>query len=329
MRSGYAFCLFTERVLFSMDHSRIRNGQTMDRFQAIQTFREVARQGGFAAAARALNSSTPSVSRLISELENDLGVRLFSRSTRKVGLTEEGEQFLRRGVVLLDELEAVSEEIRERKSEPRGRLRISSVVAFGQERIASAIPGFMEKHPEVEVELEISNRKVDLVQEHFDLAIRIGGAEGLENSSLRARKIFSQKLVFVAAPDYVARYGAPDNLEEIVQHRVVKQISGNWGRTNELWHDGEKILCSLPESFVVNSPNAACNATLTGRTIGLLADYLVADRISEGRLVRILPGYETLDQPIYAVFVHRNFMPAKVRAFIDYIVETLNTPQSS
>ena len=295
----------------------------MDMFQAIRAFREVARQEGFAAASRALNVSTPTVSRLISDLESDLGVRLFNRSTRKIGLTEEGEQFLRRGVALFDELEAVTEEFRERQSFPRGHLRISSVVAFGQERIAPALTGFMEQYPKVTVELDISNRKVDLIEEHFDIAIRIGGADGLEASSLKARKIYSQKLFFVATPEYVAAHGAPKDLDEIVTHRIVKQISGTWGRVNQLWHAGKKSEFTLPGAFVVNSPNAARNAVLTGRAIGLLADYLTADLIAEGRLMRLLPGYETVDQPIYAVFVHRNYMPAKVRAFIDYIVKAL------
>ena len=294
----------------------------MDRLQAIHVFREVARQGGFAAAARAMNISTPSVSRLVSELEADLGVRLFSRSTRKVGLTEEGEQFLRRGVALVDELEAVAEEIRDRQTVPRGHLRISSVVAFGQERIAPALPGFQERYPHVTVELEVTNRKVDLVQEHWDLAIRVGGGGGLDNSTLKARRIYSQKLYFVATPDYIAARGAPSNLDEIADHRVVKQVSGNWGRVNELLHGNEMLVYSLPETLVVDSPNAARNIILTGKAMGLLADYLAADFIADGRLVRLLPDYETAAQPIYAVFVHRNFMPAKVRAFIDYIVET-------
>jgi LysR family transcriptional regulator for bpeEF and oprC len=295
----------------------------MDMFQAIRAFREVARREGFAAAGRVLNVSTPTVSRLISELEGDLGVRLFNRSTRKVGLTEEGEQLLRRGVALFDELEAVTAEIRERQSIPRGHLRISSVVAFGQERIAPALTGFMEQYPNVTVELDISNRKVDLVEEHFDIAIRIGGPEGLEASGLKARKIYSQKLLFVATPEYVAAHGAPTELDDVATHRLVKLISGTWGRVSQFRHAGAKFDVTLPGAFIVNSPNAARNAVLTGRAIGLLHDYLTSDLLAEGRLIRLLPEYETLDQPIYAVFVHRNYMAAKVRALIDYIVEAL------
>ena len=297
----------------------------MDRFLAIQAFREVAQQGGFAAAARALNTSPPTITRLVADLEGDLGVRLFNRSTRNVGLTEEGEHFLRRGVTLVEELEAVTEEIRESRHVPRGHLRVSSVVAFGQERIAPALPGFMERFPKVTVELDISNRNVDLVQEHFDLAIRIGGSAGLEASMLKARKIFSQRLIFIATPEYVAEHGVPLNLDDLSNHRIVKQISGSWGRVNEFQHRGETTVFKLPEDLVVNSPNAARNAVLTGRAMGLLADYLATDLISEGRLMRLLPEHETPEQPIFAVFVHRQYMPAKLRAFIDFLVEELAT----
>lgn len=295
----------------------------MDRFQAIKIFREVARQNGFAAAGRALNISTPTISRIITELEDDLGVRLFSRSTRHVSLTEEGEDFLRRGVPLIEELEILNQEIRERHNTPRGNLRISSVVAFGQERIAPLLADFGDLHPHLTVELDISNRKVDLVDEHFDLTIRIGGAHGLDASALKARKIFSQKLIFVATPEYVARQGSPTCLDDLANHRLVKQISGNWGVLNEFVCNGEPIAFRLPEEFVVNSPNAARNVILTGKAMGLIADYLVADLISQGRMVRVLEEFETPEQPIYAVFVHRNYMPAKVRAFIDYLAENL------
>ena len=298
----------------------------MDRFQAIVAFREVARQGGFAAAARALNLSPPSVSRLVSELEQDLGVRLFNRSTRQIGLTEEGEDFLRLGVSLGDELDSVTEEIRSRRFEPRGLLRISTVVAFGQERVAPAIPGFMARHPRVQVFLDISNRKVDLVQEHFDLGIRVGGPDGLASSSLKARKIYGQRLIFVATPAYVAEHGRPENLADLAGHRLVKQVSGSWGVTNQLDVAGTRQTLTLPDHFVVNSPNAARNAVLSGGVIGLLGDYLVDEMLKDGRLVRLLPEAATPEQPIHAVFVHRNYMPAKVRAFIDYLVEILGPP---
>jgi LysR family transcriptional regulator for bpeEF and oprC len=296
--------------------------------KAIRVFVEVAQQGGFSAASRALNISPPSVTRLVSELEAELGVRLFNRTTRALTLTEEGERFLRGGKTVIDEVDTLTNDIRQRNRQPRGRLRVSSVIAFGQEVVAPLIPGFMEQYPEVEVELDLSNRKVDLIEEHFDLAIRIGGPEGLDTSSLKARKIFSQTLIFVATPEYIRQKGQPRTLNELADHRVVKQISGAWGRTNRLNREDEVVEFSLPERYVVNSPNAARNAVLSQLAIGLLADYLVKDLIAAGKLERILPEYATLEQAIYAVFVHRNYMPAKTRAFIDFLAAKLSNLDS-
>lgn len=289
--------------------------------KSIRVFTVVAQQRGFSAAGRVLGISAPSVTRIVSELEAELGVRLINRSTRALTLTEEGERFLLGGTSVIDEVDALTDDIRQRNRQPRGRLRISSVIAFGQEVIASLIPQFIEKYPEVEVELHLSNRRVDLIEEHFDLAIRIGGPAGLDASSLKARKIFSQKLIFVATPEYIRRKGQPGTLSELNDHLVVKQISGAWGQVNQLVHGEEIIDFSLPEIYVVNSPNAARNAVMSQRALGLLADYLVADLLQAGKLERILPQYATLDQPIHAVFVHRNYMPAKTRVFIDFLAQ--------
>ncbi|WP_209427860.1 LysR family transcriptional regulator [Pararhodobacter sp. SW119] len=295
----------------------------MDKLRAIRVCREVARQGGFAAAGRALKISTPSVSRIVSELEADLGLRLFQRSTRQLNLTEEGESYLGQVNALVDELETISAEMRERRTEAKGHLRISSVVAFGQERVAPAVPKFLSRHPEVTVDLHIGNRKVDLIQEHFDLAIRIGGDAGLSESGLVARKIYAQKLIFAASPDYIADMGEPETLDAIARHRTVKQVSETWGVTHTILIGEERVEFRMPDTFVVNSPNAALNAVRDGLVIGLIADYLVSDMIKRGELRRVLPDHETPDQPIFAVFVHRAYMPAKLRAFLDHLVSVL------
>ncbi len=295
----------------------------MDKLHAIKVCREVARQGGFAAAARKLSISTPSVSRLVSDLEDHLGVRLFLRSTRQISLTEEGVSFLDRAGSLVDELDAVSAEIRARRSVPRGHLKISSVVAFGQEMIAPAIPGFLAGYPGVTLDLCLENREVDLIQENIDLAIRIGAHDGLAASGLMARKLASQKLIFVATPDYIRRYGAPKSLEEVAQRPTVKQVAGNWGVVNQLLNGNAQTEFRMPDTFVVNAANAAVNAVRSGHVMGLIGDYLVQDMLATGQLQRLLPDYATADQPVYAVFVHRTYMPAKLRAFIDHMVGVL------
>lgn len=295
----------------------------LDKLRAIRVCREVARQGGFAAAGRHLNISTPSVSRLVAELEEHLGVRLFLRSTRRLSLTEDGDAFLDRACALVDELDVISDELRERRSVPRGHLRVSSVVAFGQERIAPLIPGFLARYPEVTIELELENRNVDLIQENIDLAIRVGNQNGLKASALTARKIYSQRLIFVATPEYIHQHGAPKNLEDVAQHPTVKQISGTWGEVNQLENGGSQTDFRMPDTFVVNSPNAAVNAVKSGQVIGLIGDYLVRDMLANGRLQRLLPDFATEEQLIHAVFVHRTYMPAKLRCFIDHMIEAL------
>ena len=295
----------------------------MDKLNAIKVCREVARQGGFAAAARQLNISTPSVSRIVSELEEDLGVRLFLRSTRQVSVTEDGDAFLNRTSILVDELDVASAEIRERRSIPRGHLNVSSVVAFGQEMVAPAVPGFLALNPQVTLNLRLENRHVDLIQENVDLAIRVGDRDGLAASGLTARKLFSQKLIFVASPGYVARYGAPKSLDDVAERPTVKQVSGNWGVVNQLQNGPTQTTFRMPDKFIVNSPNAAVNAVASGHVMGLIGDYLAKDMLATGHLQRLLPDYATMEQPIYAVFVHRTYMPAKLRAFIDHLVEAL------
>lgn len=295
----------------------------MNRLQAIQVCREVARQGGFAAAGRKLNISTPSVSRLVGDIEDDLGLRLFHRSTRKISLTEEGTLFLNGAAALVDELDVLCGEMRALRTEPRGHLRVNSVLAFGQEMIAPVVPGFLARYPAVTVDLEMDNRHVDLIQDGYDLTIRVGGQGGLTASGLIARKIYAQKLIFVASPEYIQRHGQPDTLEAIEQHLTVKQVVGTWGIENRLVWQGKTINYRMPGSFVVNTPTAAVNAVSSGHALGLIGDFLAAGPIALGELCRVLPDYETEDQPLYAVYAHRSYMPAKLRVFIDYLVEML------
>jgi LysR family transcriptional regulator for bpeEF and oprC len=293
----------------------------MDFLLAMRVVDAVGRHGGFAAAGRALKLSTPSVSRMVSEMEEHLGVRLFNRTTRRVSPTDAGHKFLRRGADVMEDIESLVDETRAVHRDPAGVLRVSCVNAFGTDQLAPSIPGFLKRYPAMNVELDISNRKVDLVNEPFDVAIRIGGEEGLDDTTLVARKIFSQRLMFVATPDYVEKHGAPHSLDALSGHRTVKQVSGTWGLVQHLRHAGETVDYRFPDDFVVNSPIAARNVVLTGYGCGLVADYLVENDIAAGRLVRLLDDYETTEQPIYAVFAHRKFLATRIRVFVDYLVE--------
>lgn len=290
----------------------------MEFVNAIRVFGEVARHESFTAAAKELRLSTASVSRIIGELENDLGVRLFNRTTRRVQPTDAGLEFLRRSTGVLEEIELLRGQTRERHNSPSGLLRVSSVIGFGNECLAPAIPGFLERYPGIRISVDISNRVVDLIEEHYDVAIRVGP---LEDSSLIAKKIFDQRVIFVATPGYCKRFGVPKTLEDLTRHRSISQISGEWGRVHQFKYKNSLVTYKSPEDCVVSSPSAARNAVITGYGYTLLAEFLVIDDIANGRLVQLLKDYKPFNQPIYALMPHRRYVPAKARVFFDYLVE--------
>ena len=286
---------------------------------AMRVFGEVARLGSFTAAGRELRLSTASVSRIVAELEADLGARLFNRTTRKIGLTDAGGEFLQRSTGILEEIEILRGQTRERHDVPRGTLRVSSLTAFGNESLAPAIPEFLERYPGLRISVDISNRFVDLVEEHYDVAIRVGAPQ---DSSLIAQRITTQRIIFVATPDYCRRHGMPRSIDDIRHHRSIIQISGEWGRVHRFKHGGRTIEFETPRDFVVSSPVAVRNAVLTGYGYTLAVDFAVANDIAEGRLVRLLPDYVPIEQPVNAIIPHRRYIPAKTRVFVDYLLET-------
>jgi len=295
----------------------------MDMLVGMRVVGAVARQGNFTSAANELGLSSASVSRIGAELAADLGVRLFNRTTRKMSLTDTGQDFVQRSTGILEEIDTLRGQTRERHETPRGTLRISSVTSFGNACLAPAILDFLNLYPDLRLSLEINNRFVDLIEEHFDVAIRVGQKS---DSSLIAKKIFTQRIVFVATPEYCQRFGFPQTFHDLRNHRSIIQISGEWGRAHKFRY-GKKVVAFEPRNdFVVSSPEAARNAALTGYGYCLTTDFTVAKDIAQGRLLRLLPDYAPVEQILYAVFPHRHFLPAKVRVFVDYLVARFASP---
>ena len=290
----------------------------MDMVEAMRVAVAIARHKSFSSAGRDLELSGPSVSRIVAELETDLGVRLFNRTTRQLSLTDAGIEFVQKSTGLLEELDQMRSSVRDRHESPRGRLRISCVTAFGNECLARVMPEFSRRFPQLEISIDLGNRLVDLIGEHFDVAIRVGP---LKDSSLIAQRIFTQGVVFVAAPQFCKAYGIPDYLGEISDWPSVTQISGEWGRTHRFVHDGKLIEFQVPQHATMNSARAVRNACITGGGYCLLPDFVVAKDIEEGRLVRLLPNYKPVEQPIFAYYAQRQHTPQKIRVFIDYLIE--------
>ncbi|PDT44841.1 hypothetical protein CO661_26590 [Sinorhizobium fredii] len=297
----------------------------MDMVEAMRVAVAVARYKSFSAASKDLRISAPSVSRIVAELEADLGVRLFNRTTRQLNLTEAGTEFVQKSSGLLEELDLMRSAVRDRHETPRGRLRLSCVTAFGNECLAPVLPEFKRRYPQLDISMDLCNRLVDLIGEHFDVAVRVGP---LSDSSLIGQRIFTQRIVLVASPQFCESYGTPRTLDDIKACPSVTQVSGEWGRMHRFFHNGNVIDFEVAQHLIMNSARAVRNASIAGLCYSLLPDFMVDRDIAENRLVRLLPDYEPVEQPVFAFYAQRRYVPQKIRVFIDFLTEVFSRKET-
>ena len=280
-------------------------------------FARVARLGGFAAAARELHISTTSVSRTIGQLEEHLGARLLRRTTRQVSLTDAGVVYLERCERILADVQELEEALGEGQREPRGRLRISAGVSFAQEQLHTVLPAFVEQHPNLECELMLTDRRVDLVREGVDIAIRIGR---LADSTLFARRLSPCRHAVCASPDYTDRHGMIRHPAELADHACIidtNQPRGWWFAGP----DGQEATQLAEGRYRVNSAHGACDAVLAGIGVAYLPTFVAGPRIERGELVVQLPGYRAAEVHVYAVYPESRYLSAGVRALIERLAE--------
>ncbi|MDX1610462.1 MAG: LysR family transcriptional regulator [Halofilum sp. (in: g-proteobacteria)] len=290
----------------------------MDRFEEMRVFAAVVEADSFVGAAEALGMSKAAVSRHVGQLEARLGVRLLHRTTRKLSLTAEGGVFHARCTELLAELEASEAEITARSGEAAGLVRVNAPVTFGIRHLAPLWGRFQAAHPRVTLDLTLSDRLVDVVDEGYDLAIRIGR---LQSSALVSRRLSSTRLVLCAAPDYVARHGAPTHPAELADHAV-------WAYSHfapgDAWPfegpDGPATARIRP-LVRTNSGDTCRVAALQGRCIVLQPTFLVGPDLQSGDLVELMPEYRSLELGVHALYPSRRHLPPKVRLLIDLLVE--------
>jgi DNA-binding transcriptional LysR family regulator len=291
----------------------------MDRFNALRVFAQVVESGGFSKAADRLGLSTTAVSRQVADLETHLQTRLLNRTTRKLSLTESGQAFYGRAVQLLQDLQEAEQEASKAAITAHGTIRLTTSFNFGTHRVAPAIAGFLARHPGVKFDVQLSDRIVDLVEEGFDLAIRIGGA-GAEN--LVARKLGETCLVLCAAPEYLAKHGTPTTPDDLVRHNC---LTYEYAPPRNQWRfrgpDGREHTVRVGGS--VHSNSGDLNSALAARGAGVAfePDFIVGGEVRAGRLVALLPDYPLVPSPIYAVYPTRKHLSAKVRLFVEYLVE--------
>jgi DNA-binding transcriptional LysR family regulator len=288
----------------------------LDRLTGLEVFVRVAGAGSLSAAARAMGMSQTMVTKHVAALESRLGVKLFHRTTRRLSITEAGRNYLESSGRILAEIEAADAAVAADRVEPRGLLRLNAPVSFGARQIAPLFAEFALRHPRVTVELGLNDRLVDLVEEGWDLAIRIGN---LSNSSLIARRIAPCRIAVCAAPSYLKARGTPRTVASLADHNCLGYTLSQ--RTPiDRWVFGADVGVQISGNLRANNGDALRAAAIAGQGIIHQPTFIVADDIRDGRLVAL-----TLDQPtvelggIYAVFLPDRHPPARVRAFIDFV----------
>ncbi len=283
----------------------------------LRAFVQVFEAGGFSAAARAHGRSKALLSKYVTDLEDELGVRLMNRTTRTLSLTEAGEAYYREVSQILAHLDDLDAEIANQTAAPRGLLRVSAPRNFGETTLAPALCAFLRDNPEVSLDLRLEDRFVDLVDEGIDVALRISS---LPDSSLIARKIADMRIIVCAAPEVIATHGIPSqpealrNMPAIVDTNLSSQ--SNW----RFHHDGRTISVPIGGRMRVNSPAAAAEAVAAGLGFAMLPAYLADPLIDANRAVSVLADFLPPPPGLHAVYPHRRHLAGKVRALIDHLV---------
>lgn len=293
----------------------------MDRFHSIQVFIKVADCGGFAAAARDLAMSPPTVTRAISMLEDRLGTRLFVRTTRSVRLTESGDRFLQDGRRILLDLEEAEETAVGSHAEPRGDLRITGPVLFGRMFMTPILGNFLDRYPMVKAQTLFVDRIVNLMDEGLDVAIRIGE---LPDSSLIAVRVGSVRRVMVGSPDYISQHGLPQSPKDLSDHRLIQALAMGTSTDWMFQENGKPISVRVEPCLRMNTNDAVIELAVRGWGLASrLLSYQVAPYLADGRLQIILSAYELPPLPIHVVHQEGRIVSAKVRSFVDFMVERL------
>jgi len=282
----------------------------------------VARHGSLAAAARALDLTPPAATKRLAALESRLGVRLLNRTTRSVSLTSEGETYLRHATRILAEITEMEDEVSQGRGTPRGLLRVNATLGFGRTTIAPLVSSFARRYPEVEVQMEVTDRPIDLVESGFDLAIRFGA---LPDKRLNARRIMSNRRYLAASPAYLARHGTPRTLADLASHRCIihRQNDDAYG----IWrftHGEETEIVKVHGMVSSNDGDIVLGWALDGHGILIRSEWDLARYLDSGRLKIVLPEFSLPDADLFVYYPSQRNQTLRARAFIDFLVEHFN-----
>jgi DNA-binding transcriptional LysR family regulator len=290
----------------------------VDHISRVGVFLEVVKSESFAGAARSLGLTGPAISKQIKSLEDQLGVKLLSRTTRHVGLTEEGAIYFAKARQALADLDEAEQQIQELKACPTGKLKVNAPMSFGTQFLTRPIAAFAEQYPEVELEIEFNDRWTDVVGEGFDVVIRIGS---LEDSTLIARKLAPCPIILCAGKKLIEKYGLPESVEQLSDY---PGIIYNMHTQKEEWRyrDSNDVIGTqtLNRNFAANTAEMQLEACLHGLGVSLLPIFSAAAYLESGQLVALLPGYSTYPElGIYAMYPQNRYLSTRTRLFVDWL----------
>jgi DNA-binding transcriptional LysR family regulator len=290
----------------------------------IIVFTKVVETKSFTGAADALGLPKSTVSRKLAQLEERLGVRLVQRTTRKLALTEIGEAYYERCSRIVSDIHAAEQLVTDMQATPRGRLRITASVDFSTRYLGEIIAGFLAIHPDINVELEGTDRLVDLIDEGFDLAVRFGP---MPESTLIARRIGALALVLCASPTYLARRGTPSSIDELDEHDHILFTPTSRNQTWTLVGPQEATYeFGRPARFASNNFGSVVDVARSGTGISLISEFMIADDLKRGSLVPVLPEWRTRPSEVHAVYPARQNLPPRLTLFLDHLAKSLNPP---
>ncbi len=294
-----------------------------NKFLEMTIFVTIIDTGSFVAAAEKLDLSKQAISRYISALEQRLQVRLLHRTTRKLSLTMEGQDFYLQAKTILASLAEAETGLNPQQSDPIGRIRINAPVSFGILHLAPLWQQFSARYPKVELDIALADRVVDLVEEGYDLAIRIAQ---LPNSTLISRKLTRTRLVLSAAPAYLKAAGTPQHPDELRQHQIIAYSLREGKNEWYFGHEQGDVSVHVKPYIYANNGDTCRMITLQGGGISLQPDFIIGEDLKKGHLLEILPEYTTPGLGIYAVYPTRKLLPLRLRCLIDFLVDALKNP---
>lgn len=286
----------------------------MQRWERIEAFVEVVRLGNFSAAARQLQVSSSHISRLVSQLEQQLGTQLLYRTTRQIRLTDSGALYYESCRQLFEGFKDAELALDHHQTNPTGLLKITAATTFGERYIAPLVNEFHTLYPQLKISMHLTNRQLELIEEGYDIAIRMGV---LKESTLIARRLCHRREFVVGSPDYFARYPQPRTLAELEQHNCLIGSRDHW-----LFLDkGARKDLVVTGNWHANSGPALVDAALRGIGLAQLPDYYVTEYLASGQLVSVLDEYQFTDTGVWVLYPQQRYLAAKVRLFIDFLVE--------